>query len=122
MNKRNKLQQISSTVSLTSTLHPLCSCVDSMRQGTDNTELGEKGDTTGAFKLRGRASQMRADPRQRDLRGVRLQNHQVALQLFEGQAALLVETSGMEEGNVCVKVRKRWKENRLDNLALLVPK
>ena len=70
-------------LNLTSTLHPLCSRVDCMRQGTDDPELGEKGDTTGTLKLRGRTSQMRADPRQRDLRGVRLENHQVSFQLLE---------------------------------------
>lgn len=39
---------------------------------------------------------MRADPGQRDLRGIGLEHHQVAFQLFEGQAALFIETSGEE--------------------------
>lgn len=76
-----------------------------MRQGTDNAQLGEEGDTARTFKLRGRTCQMRTDPRQRDLRGVGLENHQVALQLFEGQAALFIETSG-EEG-ISGRERKR---------------
>lgn len=77
-----------------------------MRQGADNPELREKGDTTGAFKLRGRPGQVRADPGQRDLRGVRLEDHQVSFQLLEGQAALLVETSGREEGSACCQKHK----------------
>lgn len=89
----------------TSTFHPLCSCVHSVRQGTDDPELREEGDTARTFKLRGRTCQVRTDPRQRDLRGIRLENHQVAFQLFEGQAALFIETSG-EEG-ISGRERKR---------------
>ncbi|TNN54535.1 hypothetical protein EYF80_035238 [Liparis tanakae] len=69
-----------------------------MRQGADDPELREEGDATGSLELRGRTSQMRADPRERDLRGVRLEDHQVPLQLLERQAALLVETSGGDKG------------------------
>ena len=50
---------------------------------------------------------MGADSRQRDLRGVRLEDHQVAFQLLEGQAALLVETSGRVEGSVCQSKKER---------------
>lgn len=50
---------------------------------------------------------MGADSRQRDLRRVGLEDHQVALQLLEGQAALLVETSGGVEGSVCVSEQER---------------
>lgn len=75
-----------------------------MRQGADNPQLGEKGDAARTLELGGRTRQMGADPRQRDLRGIGLENHQVALQLFEGQAALFVETSG--EGTVFGRKKK----------------
>lgn len=68
-----------------------------MGQGTDNAQLGEKRDAAGALKLRGGARQVRPHAGQRDLRGVGLENDQVSFQLFEGQAALLVETSGVEQ-------------------------
>lgn len=91
----------------TSAFHALRSRVDSVRQGTDDPELGEKGDAAGAFELRGGASQVRADPRQRDLRGVGLEDHQVSFQLFEGQAALFIETSGGET-KIGRKIKGKW--------------
>lgn len=81
----------------TSSFHPLRSCVHSVRQGADDPELGEEGDAARAFKLRGRTRQVRADPRERDLGGVGLEDHQVPFQLFEGQAAFFIETSGEEK-------------------------
>lgn len=83
-----------------------------MSQGTDNPELGEKGDTTGTLKLWGRTGQMRADPRQGDLRGVRLENHQVSFQLLEGQAALLVETSGGDDGSARCRSRRQRERQK----------
>lgn len=65
-----------------------------MRQGADDPQLGEQRDAARTLELGGGARQMGADPGQGDLGGVGLENHQVALQLFEGQAALLIETSG----------------------------
>lgn len=82
---------------LTASFHPLCSRVDSVGQGTDDTQLGEQRDAAGALELRGGASQVRPHAGQRDLRSVGLENHQVSFQLFERQAALLVETSGAEQ-------------------------
>lgn len=88
-------------VCLTSALHALCRRVDGVRQRADDTQLWEEGDAARSLELRGGTGQVRSDPGQRDLRGVGLEDHQVSLQLFEGEAALLVETSGREG-------RKSW--------------
>lgn len=85
-----------------------------MGQGTDNPQLREKGDSARTLKLRGRTGQMRADPGQRDLRGVGLEDHQVPFQLFEGQAALFIETPGEER----VIGRKRKIKLGLKGLSL----
>lgn len=81
-----------------------------MGQGADDAELREQGDAAGAFELRSRTSQMRSDPGEGDLWGVGLQHHQVALQWFEGQAALLVEASGTKRRRASVKVRARRRQ------------
>lgn len=69
-----------------------------MRQGAHNPQLWEEGYTTGALEFRRRAGQVGADPRQGDLRGVRLKDHQVALQLPERKTTLLIETPRRKRG------------------------
>jgi len=77
---------------LTSSFHALSSCVHSVRQGADDTELRKQGNPLRALKFSGWSGQVGSHPRQRDLRGIRLKHDQVTLQLPERETALFTET------------------------------
>lgn len=65
---------------LTSTLHALGGGVDRVGEGADDAQFGEEGHTMGPFELRGRPGQVGSNSRQGNLGGVRLEDHQIALQ------------------------------------------
>jgi len=77
---------------LTPSFHALGSCVHSMGQGADDTELRKQGNPLRTLKFSGWSGQVGSHPRQRDLRGVRLEHDQVTLKLSERETALFTET------------------------------
>lgn len=76
----------------TSSFHALGSCVNSMRQGADDAELGKQGDALRTLEFGGWPGQVGTNPGEGDLGRIRLEHDQVTLQLSERETALLTET------------------------------